>query len=523
MAFTSRSLSAQKPGHSQFDGASLFAHIKTAMEAQTTCLCIVLVTLLGSAVAAWIHLHDSSIWYDEAITLLTTSGHAKLNWALGLAQFKPSANFSKIVSELYQQDVHPPLYFWTLALWRVTFGQSLEVARSLSAVFTLGTLWLLYRAAKDWAMKWAYVPVVLYAVSSVGLRYAYNARPYAMVSFLIVLTLLLARRKSNWTGVCAAACIATHYFAALCVLPILLAATAQEWKISRRWVLMIWASFLCCCAPLIPLLSIHVRARPVQYTGFASLHTELHALWKGAMASIMPSTWLPGWTIALLLASGFALLGIWYLHRRMQWALPFVYASFLLGIFLLAIATNKSIVQMPADYYLGIAAPILALLVGFGVNAFPKASPVLAVVLVAGMVTARPMTHSIDYRTMAQQMRSECRACPILVGVGYVGAIPACVLYEAQGMKVDLLEPNDTIQSAVQRMGDPPEFFLVPSNEPATTQIEQTLVRAYSAEPKHGYFEIEAEGKSAVLSPQENGANRRPNRVVVKNGNSNKP
>jgi hypothetical protein len=180
---------------------------------------------------------------------------------------------------------------------------------------------------------------------------------------------------------------------------------------------------------------------------------------------------------------------------------------------------NKSFVQMPADYYLGIAAPILALLVGFGVNVLPKASPLLAAVLVVGTVTARPMTYSVDYRTMAQQMRSECRQCPILVGVGYVGAIPACVLYEAKGMKVNLLKPNDTVQSAVQRMGDPPEFFLVPSNEPATTQIEQTLVHTYSAEARHGYFEIEVEGKSAELNPAEKGAKR----TVVRNRNSDKP
>jgi Dolichyl-phosphate-mannose-protein mannosyltransferase len=497
MAFPLQIPSTTKSSSAHLGDISVLARITAALDVKSAASWIVLATFIGSAVAAWVHLHDSSIWYDEAITLLTTSGHAGLNWALGLAQFKPSANLPKIASELYQQDVHPPLYFWTLAIWRVIFGQSLEVARALSAVFTLGTLCLLYRLAKDWGMKWPYVPVVLYAVSAVGVRYAYNARPYAMVSFLIVLTMFLARKRSNWTGACAAASIATHYFAALCIAPILLAETINQWKTNRRWALVTWTTLACCCAPLIPLLSIHIRARPLQYTGFGAVHSELCALWKGAMESIMPSTWLPGWTIALLIASGFALLGVWWLRKRQQWALSFVYIAFLLAIFLLALATNKSFTKMPSDYYLGIAAPLLALLIGFGVSAFPKASPLLALALIAGTATGRPMTHTVDYRTMAQQMRSECRECPILVGVGYVGAIPACVLYEAKGMKVDLLEPNDTVQSAVQRMGDPQEFFLVPSNEPATTQIEQTLVHAYPAERKHGYFEIDVDTKSA--------------------------
>ena len=38
---------------------------------------------------------------------------------------------------------------------------------------------------------------MVYALSAVGLRYAYNARSYAMATFLIVLTLLLARKNRS--------------------------------------------------------------------------------------------------------------------------------------------------------------------------------------------------------------------------------------------------------------------------------------------------------------------------------------
>lgn len=110
---------------------------------------IVFATVAGALAVAWVHLHNSSIWYDEAITLLTTSGHAKLDWSLGINQFKASVDLGKIVSELYEQDVHPPLYFWTLALWQTIFGGSLEVARGLSVILTVGTLMLLHRFARD--------------------------------------------------------------------------------------------------------------------------------------------------------------------------------------------------------------------------------------------------------------------------------------------------------------------------------------------------------------------------------------
>jgi Dolichyl-phosphate-mannose-protein mannosyltransferase len=196
---------------------------------------IVLATLVASAVVAWWHIRSVTIWYDEAITLLTTSGHAIPDWSLGMQQFKPSADLPKILSDLYKYDVHPPLYFWTLAIWRVLFGGSLDVARALSALFTLGSLALLYRYAIEVGIRWPSVPVVIYALSAAGLRYAYNARPYAMATFLIVLTLYLAHRKSKWTGICAAACVATHYFAALCVGPIVAIGCLLCWKTNRRW------------------------------------------------------------------------------------------------------------------------------------------------------------------------------------------------------------------------------------------------------------------------------------------------
>ena len=43
--------------------------------------------VIASAVVAWMHIRSESIWYDETITLLTTSGHATLDWSFGVLQF----------------------------------------------------------------------------------------------------------------------------------------------------------------------------------------------------------------------------------------------------------------------------------------------------------------------------------------------------------------------------------------------------------------------------------------------------
>ena len=305
-------------------------------------LFVVLVVIVGTAVAAWVHVRSSSIWYDEAVTLLTTSGHATLEWSRGLSQFKPSANLSKILLDLYHQDVHPPLYFWTLAIWRVILGESLEVARALSVLFALATLALIYRYAKSAKLRLASIPVFVYAVSSVGVRYAYNARPYAMVSLLVVLALLLAHRKSKWTGACSGACVATHYFAALCIVPVLVVACAEQWKTNRRWSVLTAIAFGLFCAPLIVLLRVHIGARPQQYPGFTSLYEESCALLKGAIGGAMPHSWLPGWGLVLLLGACLAVFGAWWACKKREFLLPLSYGAFLCG-FLFPCDSDKQV------------------------------------------------------------------------------------------------------------------------------------------------------------------------------------
>ena len=145
---------------------------------------------------------------------------------------------------------------------------------------------------------------------------------------------------------------------------------------------------------------------------------------------------------------------------------------------------------MPIEYYLGIGTPFLALLIGFGVNGFPRAVPLLAPILIAGALTATPITHTTDYRKMLAEMRSKCTQCPIVAGVGYMGAIPACALYEAKGMRVLLLDSNDTVAQVVRRTVGQPNIFLVPANEPATAHIERRLIEAYPPRRESGYFEI---------------------------------
>lgn len=470
--------------------APLVRGVKRRIASLVTERRVVAVIISCAALLAWFHLRHASIWYDEAITLLTTSGHAQVDWQQGLMQFQPTANLRKILFDLRNQDVHPPLYFCSLAIWRVAFGASLEAARSFSALFIVAMLALLFRLARQMGVRPAWVPVAIYAACSAGTWYAYDARPYAMATFLIVLAQYLAYRRSRWSGVCAAAAFATHYFAVLCVAPVLALECMKRWKTDRKWVVSALLSFGLCSVPLLWLLRVHMVARPNQYPGFGFFPEEVWALLKGSMQGVMPNTWLPAWGLAVIVGAFFVGAGLWSALKKQQWSVPFYCASFLCGFLLVAIVSNKSIMKMPSAYYLGLAAPWLALLIGHGVNVFPRVSPVLALVGVVGLFAEQPIVTSVDYRQIVGRMRAECSHCPIVVGAGFAGAVPACVLYESRGMPVFLLRSDASLWEVARWTEGRGTIFFVPTNEPPTAHIEQEFLRKYLPTRRNGYFEL---------------------------------
>jgi Dolichyl-phosphate-mannose-protein mannosyltransferase len=444
-------------------------------------------------VVAAIHIRATTIWYDEALTLLVTSGHGKLEWQMGMQQFRPTANLAKILAQLYTYDTHPPLYFWTLGLWRVALGGSLEVARWLSAVFTLGTLVLLYRYAVAAGMRWACFPPIIYALSAAGLRYAYNARPYGMAAFLIVLTLYLTKKQSRWAGISGAACVATHYFAALCAGPILAVGIVVNWRTNRRWCLWTAGLFAAFCLPLLQLVAKHLNARQGQFPPLGVFRKEVDAMLFAAVKGALPGTSIwPAWAAVMIFAVLVAGAGAWWALRKKEYLVPFSYAGFLAGFLLLSVVTHKSIAHMPNDYYLGVAAPLMALLMGFGASAYPILSPMLGLALLAGTVTSEPMMMPpTRIREVVQEIHGQCSDCAVVAGGP---AIPACVLYEADrlgawDMNVYLLGEGETAEELARRV-ESKTVYLVPSDEPDVAAAEKRIVETVPAEARSGYFKI---------------------------------
>ena len=68
---------------------------------------------------------NRAIWYDEAITLLETAGNAVPTWSAlptpAASQKKlmvGSPSLGEVATGLRETDVHPPVYYGLLSIWR---------------------------------------------------------------------------------------------------------------------------------------------------------------------------------------------------------------------------------------------------------------------------------------------------------------------------------------------------------------------------------------------------------------------
>ena len=116
----------------------------------------------------------SSLWLDEALSV-------------DIAQL-PLGD----LSEALKHDGHPPFYYVLLHGWINLFGTSDVAVRSLSGIFGLLTLplvWILGRRKGGPTLGWVAVAVV--SVSPFAVRYSNETRMYSLVIFLVVVGWLL--------------------------------------------------------------------------------------------------------------------------------------------------------------------------------------------------------------------------------------------------------------------------------------------------------------------------------------------
>jgi len=134
---------------------------------------------------------NQSMWLDEAIS----ANVAQMRWG-------------EIISSFSMTDFHPPAYYLFLNLWVKMFGNGVVIMRLSSVLFSLITIWLVYRIGiliKDKKLGlWA---AVLTGFNPLLIYYSQELRMYSLVVMILMIAVYNwikivknEGKKINWIG-----------------------------------------------------------------------------------------------------------------------------------------------------------------------------------------------------------------------------------------------------------------------------------------------------------------------------------
>lgn len=404
--------------------------------------------------------------YDEQYTLFLTAGVARPVWP---SQPFPAGTVTalqaghstlvRIAQDLRATDVHPPLYFWLVSLWRQVAGPSLFAARLLSVLLSLVSLAAVARIAR--AIGVPPVPAMLLTLGCYGFAYTGAiARGFALAQALTLCgTALLIHAARDrraapalLAGLLLGAAPAANYLAGFAAGAGLVWLAWRRWRAPRVW-LAAWLGASLWLPLLLWFFLAQRGSRDGQFPAF-SLLPGVARLARYTVASVFGGLplYLQG-AAGLVTAISIAGLFAWVM-RLIAWrwrrlgrpdtrtllALGAVAPA--VGLLTLGLIFNTTPIELR---YLAFAAPFLGLLMAGALHRRERAL-VLAVqsLALAGMLT-RPET--------MQPARSAARAAAALAGDGAVllphgndgvGIVGAFAIEARPATSLLLVEPNET-------------------------------------------------------------------------------
>jgi hypothetical protein len=176
------------------------------------------VLLLGAAVLTAVAALRGAE-YDEQYTMFLTAGVARPDWPAapfpaGEVRTLQSghAGLARIAHDLRTTDVHPPLYFWSVALWRRLVGGGLFAARFWSVLCGVAAL-----AAVGVIARQTGVPPAAAMLLTLGCYgFAYTgaiARGFALAQALTLWGAAVSLLRGRWWNLAAGALLGAASFA----------------------------------------------------------------------------------------------------------------------------------------------------------------------------------------------------------------------------------------------------------------------------------------------------------------------
>ncbi|MFC1920076.1 glycosyltransferase family 39 protein, partial [Chloroflexota bacterium] len=148
------------------------AHIAYSSKGKGIVLLLLAIVLLGTFLRAY-DLGTESIWVDEASSIKLAV-----------------KDFISVIREAGYTQNHPPLYFVILHFWIRIFGDSEVATRSLSAIFGVASILLIYHVGSMlfYNRRIGLLVALLTAVSTYLIFYSQETRAYTLLLLLSLLS-----------------------------------------------------------------------------------------------------------------------------------------------------------------------------------------------------------------------------------------------------------------------------------------------------------------------------------------------
>ena len=185
-------------GHLARLAARLAARVREALSTREGQALAAMVA--GGAILRLLFLGGESLWLDEAFSV-TISRRGLLD----------------LLRMVVRTDAHPPLYYLVLKLW-MGFGSSETHVRLLSALFSIAAIPVMYAVAVALYgdRRIGLLSALILAISPFQIWYAQEARMYAMLTFLVLLSAYFYIRAlqdgepRDWAGYSIATALALY-------------------------------------------------------------------------------------------------------------------------------------------------------------------------------------------------------------------------------------------------------------------------------------------------------------------------
>jgi hypothetical protein len=400
--------------------------------------------------------------YDESYSIFLTAGHARPAWPTGIFSpqsvrplFTGPATFSYIAANLTSGDVHPPLYFWLLDLWRAAFGPAWLTARLLSVLLSVASLATLARLAA--ATKTPILPTLLITLLAYGFAYTGSvARGFALAQLLTLLGFLTLfhagakkRRLAFAGGLLLGAASFTNYLAIFPALAALARAARHKNPAAPAA-----AGLLIFTVLDAYFFHAQAHARAAQFANF-HIVPAMFLLAKDSAAALYGGLPLYAGRAAPAVAAALLILTaaiIWHIIRRAtphRAVFALAAAATPAGLLALGVLFNNTPIEIR---YLAFSIPYAALLCA---AALPRALLIVLLATetcaIAGLAFA-PATMQPQGRAAAQAATIQNTLILLPFGNDGVGIPGPFIAVSPDHAEIELLHPNTTLNPTAPRL-----------------------------------------------------------------------